>query len=224
MYGSGGASCLSGMVNKMFNESCIDLFDKEEVKSQKGKFNFNGYKINYDAFMDLVKDNNANIAQKFRNVSRVEDIEIDNIEAQQIASVMYKVLKKNCYEREFSEIVFYGDGDNIFEDKEKVREFCNNIDWKTLSDETYKNLLKEKHGHWSFNEDTTYISLHNPSDYDINYEGGEREDSSNTIVKNYDSSENNNVTSILFSNDNNEVQDLGLSGEDSDDDSTEYCA
>jgi hypothetical protein len=85
----------------------------------------------------------------------IHQLELTSLEAQKVASKIYKILKEtesnkntiNGYNKpwRFSDIVvcYKGKNNNLIEDN-NIKEFCRNLDSKSLSQEIYRNILKEK--------------------------------------------------------------------------------
>jgi hypothetical protein len=149
MYNSGGSSCPSGFVNKMFTSVHYLFDDNSEVKSEvkKGAFAFAGYQINYDKLLEV----SMNLLKESGDIdilSKIAQGEFTAYVIQKIASKVYKILKETEQDQnegwKFSEIVSMGLDHNVFVgNNEKINTFCKELEYKTLSQQTYGKLFSE---------------------------------------------------------------------------------
>jgi ankyrin repeat protein len=162
MYGSGGASCATGMVNKMFNSSPQLFEDKIEVV-KKESFEFEGFVVDYDALLTVATMKLKDSGDKELVKKILDQSELTQLEVQKVGAKVYEILKetknnenlvkgyKNAWT--FSEIVHYGE-DNVFTDApEKIQQFSRELDYKTLSDQTYSGLFKKHSEKYVINQD-----------------------------------------------------------------------
>jgi ankyrin repeat protein len=168
MYGSGGASCATGMVNKMFNSSPQLFEDKSEVV-KKESFEFEGFVVDYEALLTVATMKLRDSKEEELVKKILDQSELTPLEVQKVGAKVYEVLKatkndgnlvegyKNSLK--FSEIVHYGE-ENVFTDApKKIEQFGKEIDYKTLSDQTYSGLFK-KHGEkYAINQDKVRYPL-----------------------------------------------------------------
>jgi ankyrin repeat protein len=180
MYGSGGASCATGMVNKMFSSSAW-LFDDEIKYVAKEDFEFKGFKVDYDALLaqviiKLLKESKANdLVNRILKYKIGYKHKFTSIEVQQIASKVYEILKETKINQEspedlnFSDIVHYGQEDNVLKKTANIEDFCKQLDYRTLSDQTYGGIIKkEESADESSNEsDDEYIINKNKVDLSL---------------------------------------------------------
>jgi len=169
MYGSAkGASCATGMVNKMFNSSPQLFEDKIEVV-KKGEFEFEGFVVDYEALltvatMKLEDSKEEELVEKILGQS-----ELTQLEVQKVGAKVYEILKetnnnenlvkgyKNSWT--FSEIVNYGE-ENVFTDApKKIEQFGKALASKTLSDQTYSGLFKKHGEEYKINQDKVKYPL-----------------------------------------------------------------
>jgi hypothetical protein len=129
--------------------------DNSEVKSEvkKGAFAFEEYQIDY--YTLLVKSMNLLKESGDKDIlSKIAQGEFTPCVIQKIASKVYKILKETEQDQnegwKFSEIVSYNNslGDsgylNIFNgNNEKIKQFCRELDYKTLSQETYEGIFSK---------------------------------------------------------------------------------
>jgi ankyrin repeat protein len=159
MYGSGGAACATGFVNKLINEACLGLFDEEEVKKTKSEFEFENFQVDFSALMDLLVEDKIIEDKKKLNLE-ISQISFTNLEVQELAKVLYNFLKfEDGLYNDFPNIIYYGMDTNIFIDKnepdiEKIKEFRNKITYKHISDLVYKKLFNNKEESWKIDQNT----------------------------------------------------------------------
>jgi ankyrin repeat protein len=163
MYESGNASCLEGMVNKMFT-SVESFFDTNIKGVEKEAFPFEGFTADYTELLVLATIKiQGPIKEKLITKLIGKRKKFTSLEVQKIASKVYEILK-NTKTSEifiegykdpwcFNQIFTYGQGNNVLERDEKIREFCNTIDNKNISEVTYGNIFKEENNGYFINLD-----------------------------------------------------------------------